>query len=222
TVVSRLASAASLLGAPRSSVPRRAWLLGAPPVPGAAPLGWRRVSLRTEDERGGVEVTLPETGLKSARVVLFYRGDAGDFDALSMGPGQTRVVPVSGTSGVHVVLADGDGSEATLRVRRVSEYPVALAASSARWRGGAVEVEWSTAQHRDLLAWVIERQEETPEGEGPALRETLPAAVASPDPTGYLFVDRVVEPGARYRYRVLALTTDGLLAEAFEARVQAR
>jgi hypothetical protein len=198
------------------------WLLGAAPSPGPAPLGWRRASLRTEDERGGVEIALPETGFRSARAMLFYRGDAGDFDAVPVLPGETRLLPASATSGVHVVLADGDGSEITLRLRRVPEYPAALAASSAEWRGGAVEVAWATAQHRDLLAWVVERREETPEGEGRAALETLPAASESPDATGYLLVDRNARAGQRYRYRVLALTTDGLLAEAFEARVQAR
>jgi hypothetical protein len=222
TVVSRLASAAARRGAPVASVARRAWLLAPVPAWGPAPLGWRRASLRTEDERGGVEITLPETGFRSARAVLFYRGDAGDFDSVPLAPGEARVLPAAGTSGVHVVLADGDGSEATLRLRRVPEYPAALAASGAEWRGGAVEVAWSTTQHRDLLAWVIERREETPEGDGPAERETLPTASESPEATGYLFVDRNAPAGLRYRYRVLALTTDGLLAEAFEARVQAR
>jgi hypothetical protein len=222
TVVSRLASASSLRGAPVAAIPRRVWLLGAAPSAGPLPLGWRRASLRTEDERGGVEIALPETGFRSARAVLFYRGDAGELDAMPVRPGETRLLPASATSGVHVVLADGDGSDVVFRLRRVPEYPATLVASSAEWRGGAVEVAWSTAQHRDLLAWVIERREETPEGEGPPVVETLPAATASPDVTGYLFVDREARAGARYRYRVLALTTDGFLAEAFEARVQAR
>lgn len=222
TVVSRLASAALSRGAPAATVPRRVWLFGGAAASGPAPLGWRRASLRTEDERGGVEITLPEAGFRSARAVLFYRGDAGDHDAVTVLPGETRRLPASAASGVHLVLADGDGSDLALRLRRVPEYPAALSGSGTEWRGGAVEVAWSTAQHRDLLAWVIERREETPEGEGPAAVETLPAATDSPDATGYLFVDREAREGARYRYRVLALTTDGLLAEAFEARVETR
>jgi hypothetical protein len=222
TVVSRLASAASLRGAPPAAIARRSWLLGSAISASPAPLGWRRASLRTDEERGGVEIALPENGFRSARAVLFYRGDSGDFDAVPVAPGETRMLPAAGTAGLHVVLADGDGSDAAFRLRRVPEYPAALAASSAEWRGGAVEVAWSTAQHRDLLAWVVERREESPDGDGTPTVETLPAATDSPDATDYLFVDREARPGARYRYRVLALTTDGFLAEAFEARVQAR
>ena len=221
-VAGRLASAARGQGAPAASVARRAWLLG--PVSAAAPppLGWRHVSMRTEDERGGLELSLPESGFGSGRALVFYRGDAGDFDAVPVGPGETRVLPAAGTAGVHVVLTDGDGSELSLRIRRVPEYPAGLAASAAEWRGGAIFVSWSTSQHRDLLAWVVERREEVPEGDGPVVRETLPAAVESPDPTGYLFVDRDARPGTRYHVRVLALTTDGFLSDAFEARVETR
>ncbi len=222
TVVSRLASAAARRGSPSAAIARRTWLLGSAPSAGPPPLGWRRISLRTEDERGGIELALPETGFAAGRAVLFYRGDAGEFDAVPVAPGETRLLPAAGTSGVHVVLADGDGSDLALRLRRVPEYPAALAASSAEWRGGAVEVAWSTAQHRDLLAWIVERREEALEGEGPMAVEALPAATESPDATSYLYVDRDARPGARYRYRVLALTHDGLLSEAFEARVETR
>ena len=222
TVTARVASAAARRGAPAATVARRAWLLAPVSAAGPAPLGWRRASLRTEDERGGVEIALPESGFRAGRVLLFYRGDSGDFDAVPVLPGETRFLPAAGTSGVHVVLADGDGSEVALRLRRAPEYPAALSASGAVWRSGAVEVGWSTAQHRDLLAWVVERREEAPEGDQLPVRETLPSASESPDATGYLYVDRDARPGSRYRYRVLALTTDGLLSEAFEARVETR
>jgi hypothetical protein len=222
TVVSHAASSAARRGAPVAAVARRAWLLAPVTAPGPGPLGWRRASLRTEDERGGVEIALPEAGFRAGRAVLFYRGEAGDFDAIPVLPGETRFLPASGTSSVHVVLADGDGSDVALRLRRMPEYPAALSASSAEWRGGAVEVAWSTAQHRDLLAWIVERREESPGAEGPPAVEVLPAATESPDATAYLFVDREARASSRFRYRVLALTTDGLLSEAFEARVQAR
>ena len=222
TVAGRLASSAARRGAPAASIARRSWLLTPVTAPAPPPLGWRRVSIRTEDERGGLEMTLPDSGFSAARAVVFYRGEAGDFDVVSFALGETRFVPAAGTAGLHLVLADGDGGDVAVRVRRAPEYPVALASSGAEWRVGATEVAWSTSQHRDLLAWVVERREELPEGEGPPVRETLPAASASPDPTGYLYVDREAKPGARYRYRVLALTTDGLLSEAFEARVEAR
>ncbi len=221
-VVARLASSAERSGAPAAAIARRAWLLGSASFSGPAPLGWRRISLRTEDERGGVELALPDAGFRAGRAVLFYRGDAGEFDSVPVTAGETRLLPAAGTVGVHVVLTEGDGSEIALRLRRAPEYPAALAASGAEWRGGAVEVTWSTAQHRDLLSWIVERREEALDGEGEAAVAALPAATDSPDATGYLYVDRDARPGARYRYRVLALTRDGLLSEAFEAWVETR
>jgi hypothetical protein len=221
-VAARIASAASRGGAPRAAVSRRTWLLGPVPAAAPAPLGWRRASFATEDERGGLELNLPDAGFRAARVLLFYRGDRGAFDALTLVPGETRLLPGSGASGVHVVLADGDAGELPLEVRREPEYPAALSSTGARWSSGAVQITWSTSQHRDLLAWVVERREETLAGEGAPSVETLPASAESPEATSYLFVDREARPSSRYRYRVLALTTDGLLSEAFESRVETR
>jgi hypothetical protein len=219
-----VASHLAASSAPRSdspAVPRRVWLAGdvVPAAPG--PLGWRRVSLRTEDERAGLEIALPDAGAHAARLLLFYRGDGG-FDSLPVFPGATRVVPAAGTASVEVVLADGDrAGEATLHVSRVPDYPAALASSRAGWTSGGVEIAWETSRHEDLLGWVVERRDET-DGDAPLERNTLPATVASGSATGYFWLDRDAIPGHRYRYRVLALTQDGLLGEAFEASVAGR
>ncbi len=216
-VASRLAAASP----PRGDLPavsRRAWLAGDVASAAPQPLGWRRVSLRTEDERAGLEIALPDTGARAARLLVFYRADGG-FDALPVFPGATRVVPAAGTSSVEVVLADGDGAaEAPLRVSRVPDYPAALASSRAGWASSGVEIGWETSRHENLLGWVVERRDET-DGDGAVERSTLPAAVASESATGYFWLDRGATPGHRYRYRVLALTEDGLLGEAFEASV---
>ncbi|MFI5120049.1 MAG: hypothetical protein ACHQM4_06520 [Thermoanaerobaculia bacterium] len=219
-----VASHLSAAGTPRSdstTVPRRVWLSGDVVRAAPAPLGWRRVSLRTEDERAGLEIALPEAGAHAARLLLLYRGD-GEFDSLPVFPGATRVVPAAGTASVEVVLADGDGSgEVPLRVGRVPDYPAALSSSRAGWTGGGVEIAWETSRHEDLLGWVVERRDETDGGEA-LERNTLPATRASETATGYLWHDRDAMPGHRYRYRVLALTEDGLLGEAFEAAVAGR
>jgi hypothetical protein len=219
-VASRLAAAST----PRSDSPavsRRIWLAGDIVPAAPAPLGWRRVSLRTEDERAGLEIALPDAGAHAARLVLFYRGDGG-FDSLPIFPGATRVVPAAGTASVEVVLADGDGAgEAPLHVRRVPDYPAALASSRAGWTSGGVEIAWETSRHEDLLGWVVERRDET-DGDAALERNSLPATRASESATGYFWLDRDAIPGHRYRYRVLALTEDGLLGEAFEASVAGR
>lgn len=203
------------------AVSRRIWLAGDVVPAAPAPLGWRRVSLRTEDERAGLEIALPEVGARAARLLLFYRGDGG-FDSLPAYPGATRVVPAAGTASVEVVLADGDGaSETPLRVRRVPAYPAALASSRAGWTNGGVEIAWETSRHEDLLGWVVERRDET-DADAALERSTLPATKASESATGYFWLDRDAIPGHRYRYRILALTEDGLLGEAFEASVAGR
>jgi hypothetical protein len=209
---------------PRSdstAVRRRVWLSGDVVKAAPAPLGWRRVSLRTEDERAGLEIALPEAGAHAARLLLLYRGDGG-FDSLPVFPGATRVVPAAGTASIEVVLADGDGAgEVPFRVGRVPDYPAALSSSRAGWTSGGVEIAWETSRHEDLLGWVVERRDET-DGDEALERNTLPATRASETATGYLWLDRDAMPGHRYRYRVLALTEDGLLGEAFEAAVAGR
>jgi hypothetical protein len=219
-VASRLAAAS----APRSdsaAVSRRVWLSGEIVPAAPQPLGWRRVSLRTGDERDGLEIALPDVGAQAARLLLFYRRDGG-FDSLPASPGAKRIVPAAGTASVEIVLADGDGSADTpLRVRRVPAYPAAVASSRAGWTNGGVEIAWETSRHEDLLGWVVERHDETDAG-APLERSTLPATAASESATGYFWLDRDAMAGHRYRYRVLALTEDGLLGEAFEASVEAR
>ena len=176
--------------------------------PAPPPLGWRRASLRTEDERGGVELALPEARLRAGRALLFYRGDAGDFDAVPVLPGETRFLPAAGTSGRARRPRGRRRVGVTLRLRRAPEYPAALSAVRRGVAPGAVEVAWSTAQHRDLLAWVVERREEAPEGEGLPSARRCRRRRSRPDRRDTSSWTRDAA-GARYRYRVLALTTDG-------------
>ncbi len=220
-VASRLAAADAPSGA-SPAFSRRAWLAGDVVPAAPIPLGWRRVSLQTEDERAGLEIGLPEAGARAARLLLLYRGDGG-FDSLPVSSGATRVVPAAGTASVQIVLADGDGAvEAPLRVRRVPDYPVALASSRAGWASGGIEIAWETSRHKDLLGWIVERRDETDPDAVVLVRDTLPATSDAESATGYLWIDRDAVPDHRYRYRVLALTEDGLLSEVFEASVAGR
>lgn len=219
-VAARVSAAGPGQGSP--VVSKRAWLAGDVASVAPAPLGWRRVSLQTDDERAGLEISLPDAGARAARLLLFYRGDGG-FDSLPVPSGATRVVPAAGTGSVEVVLADGDGAaDEPLRVRRVPDYPAALASARAGWANGGVEIAWETSRHRDLLGWIVERRDEADPGAAALVRETLPATSDAEGATDYLWFDRDAVPGHRYRYRVLALTEDGLLGEVFEANVAGR
>lgn len=192
-------------------------------LPAPVSLGWVRATVPSSDERGGLEVVLPDVrGARAARAALVYRPLAGEADTLPLVPGSARTFPLSGAEALSVVLVDGsDGGEVTLRLRRVPGYPALLASASAEWADGAVHLAWRTSAHLDLLAWVVSRLREEPDGslafDG---REVVPTTDASDDGSGFLLVDREARPGERYRYRVWALTVDGLLAEAFEAAVE--
>lgn len=193
------------------------------PLPAPPPLGWVRATFERLDERAGLEVVLPDTrAARGGHAVLVYRPLAGEPDTLPLAPGETRVLPLAGAGALSLVLVDGsDGGELAVRLRRVPGYPAVLASSSAEWRDGAVQLGWRTSSHQGLLAWVVSRYRELPDG-GLAFdgREIVPTTDLSDEGSGFLLVDRDALPGLRYRYRVAALTQDGLLSEAFEAAVE--
>jgi len=187
------------------------------------PLGWTRATFSSAEERGGLEVALPEAlGARGARAALVYRPHVGEPDALPLAAGASRVLPLAGTEALTLVLVDGpEEGEATVRFRRVPGFPAILSSSSAEWGDGAVHLSWRTSSHQELLAWVVSRLREEPDG-GLVLdgREVVPTTDASDESAGYLLVDREARPGTRYLYRVAALTRDGLLSESFEAAVE--
>lgn len=205
------------LSAGRSIVPGHLFL-AAPP-----PLGWVRATFERLDETAGLEVVLPDSrAARGGRAVLVYRPLAEEPDTLPLLPGEGRVLPLAGAGALSLVLVDGsEGGELAVRLRRVPGYPAVLASSSAEWRDGAVQLGWRTSSHQELLAWVVSRLREEPDGslvlDG---REIVPTTDVSDDGSGFHFVDREALPGLRYRYRVAALTKDGLLSVAFEASVE--
>jgi len=217
-VVSALAAAPSIRDEPAGGLPAGERTL---PVPG--PLGWTRATFSSAEERGGLEVVLPEAlGARGARAAVVYRPHVGEPDAVPLAAGASRVLPLAGTEALSLVLVDGsEDGEATARFRRVPGFPAVLSSSSAEWGDGAVHLAWRTSSHHELLAWVVSRLREEPDG-GLVLdgRELVPTTDASDEGAGYLLVDREARPGARFLYRVAALTRDGFLSEAFEAAVE--
>lgn len=203
--------------------PGRALVPGELALASPAPLGWVRVTFDRLEERAGLELLLPEScAARGARAVLVYRSFSGEPDAIPLAPGTRRVLPLSGAGALSLVLVDGSESgELAVGLRRVPGYPAVVASSSAEWNEGAVNLGWRTSSHQDLLAWVVSRFREGREG-GLLLdgREIVPTTDASEEGSGFLLVDREALPGARYLYRVAALTRDGFLSEAFETVVE--
>lgn len=197
---------------------------GEVPLAAPGPLGWARVTFERLDERSGLEVALPDTrAARSARAVLVYRPAVGEPDTLALAPGAARILPLAGAGALSLVFVDGsEAGDLSVGLRRVPGYPAVLAATGAEWRDGAVQVSWRTSSHQDLLAWVVARYREGIDGKL-ALdgRDIVPTTDSSEEGSGFQLVDHDALPGQRYRYRVSALTRDGLLSEAFEAAVEA-
>jgi hypothetical protein len=191
--------------------------------PGA--FGWRRAALTTAGERGGLELFLADGAPGLARAVVFYGGENGGFDGATLEPGAPRRFPLAGTTELDLLLVDGDGSDVPLRARRLPDYPAALASASAeredKSEGPAVRLSWRTSAHRDLLAWVVVREDEGEDGAyREASRELVPTSAAATTDYDYVILDQGAG-GRRSRYRVYALTTEGFLSETFEATVSA-
>jgi hypothetical protein len=192
-------------------------------VPAPPPLGWRRVAMRTTEEAGGVELVLPAPPRCAAgRALIAYRGEGDGFDAADLLPGESRRIPISGTSRLSLILVDGgEPGDLFVEMRRLPGYPAALSGFSAEWIGGAIRLSWRTERHRDLLAWVVSRVDETEDEPREPARGIVPTSESEEDPFAYQVDDTGIVEGHRYRYRVYALTTGGMLSEAFEAPVVA-
>ena len=219
-----VSEAVASASAPAEPSQGRPLSIGELPLAPPAPLGWARVTFERLEERTGLEVVLPDTrATRAARAVLVYRSYSGEPDTLSLEPGSSRILPLSGAGALSLLLVDGaEGGEVAFQLRRVPGYPAVLASTSAEWRDGAVQLGWRTSSHQELLAWVVTRYREGDDG-GLTMdgREIVPTTDASDEGSGFLLVDRDALPGLRYRYRVAALTTGGLLSEAFETAVEA-
>ncbi|MBL8115035.1 MAG: hypothetical protein JNK60_19285, partial [Acidobacteria bacterium] len=187
-----------------------------------AALGFRRATFRSgEEEHGGVELSL--SGDATASAIVEYRGAGGEYDAATVPSDRPLLLPVSGVSRLSLVLVSGGASEEgapALRLSRVAGYPVSMGASSAAWTDGAVQIAWRTRAHRDLLAFSVSRLSEGPDGTlAVESRELVPTSESSASGFAYHVIDREALPGRRYFYRVHAITSAGVLSEAFSAWV---
>lgn len=90
-------------------------------------------------------------------------------------------------------------------------YPAVLSGIGAEVRPGQVTLEWSTASEEDLAGWLVERAVRSTGPYSPVSRVPLPAQSRPGHAASYAFVDPTVRPGARYLYRVVAVTPAGLV-----------
>jgi hypothetical protein len=189
--------------------------------PAVAAWGAVQIRIRPEPPRGGMRIRFEGefAGRWEADVLLIGRD------------GTKRRLPVALIEGRGESVFPADAlSEVVLLVRQLSSedrvarrytyavhaergYPVELVALDVAAAGGpadGVAVTWETASEQDLIGFNVLRSRE--EG-GPAVRVNpvwIPALGDASNATAYRYLDRTVEPGVRYDYRVEAITRDGL------------
>jgi hypothetical protein len=172
--------------------------------------GMRIVAL--QDEAGAVAVQPLESDRADAWVAVRYTL-TGAFDVVPLSARSEVTVPLNGTvwAGVIVVGADAD-AHLSLAVRPVPDYPVRVKRWDFLASDQTVSLSWETQQQVGLRAFVVEALANGGSGSWKVVRRTiLPVADQDENSYGYTFVDEAHEGVAAYR--LLALTTDGFLAE---------
>jgi hypothetical protein len=194
-----------------------------PPVPEFAPAitqsktdvslvepGVRIVSLASDT---GAAAVLPLQSERTEAWVAVRYALTGAFDVVPLNQRAEVTVPLQGVAWAGaVVVATEPDAHLSLAVRAVSDYPVQIK----RWDFLAgdrqVTLSWETLRQEGLRAFVVEALEKTGPGSWKAVRRTiLPVADDGETSFGYAFVDEESEDVAAYR--LLALTSDGFLAD---------
>lgn len=210
------AFAAEFLGLPALSIQSSAPLAGG----GAA-----HARVRPDLADGGVTVRFEgEFGGRFA-CDLLLRGAGGDLHRLAVpldaeGRGQI-MVPAGAARDLVILVRNLDDPSApprryTWTAFRDEDYPVrflALAAESVAEPYGAVAVRWETSTERGLVGFHVVRSAEG--GEFRIVHPVwVPAVGTAPEGALYEFVDLDATPGIPYRYRVEAITEEGLTARS--------
>lgn len=194
-----------------------------PPVPDFAPsitqqdgsvrfagAGMRIVALSVDASAAAV---LPVQSDRVEAWVAVRYALTGAFDVIPLNPRAEVAVPMQGLAwaGVVVVGLEPD-AHLSLAVRPLADYPVRIERWDFLAGDRAVTLTWETQHHEGLRAFVVEALENSDPSTWNILRRTiLPVADNGESSFGYAFVDEETENVAAYR--LLALTTDGFLAE---------
>ncbi len=88
-------------------------------------------------------------------------------------------------------------------------YPFELAGLVAEAADGDVVLRWTTDGEHDMAGWNVYRSLAPLSGYARVNRLPIPAAGETGEPLEYVFSDSGVEPGAKYYYRLEALTSGG-------------
>ena len=199
--------------------------------PGA--LGFHAGAAELPPAQAGLDLRFSETGLRLVALpgdanavalqTLQSEGTAawvavryaltGTFDVVALSPKAEVVVPLRGVAWAAVlVVGIGPGAHVAINSRTLDEYPLRLKRWDFLAGEGAASLAWETQRHEGLRGFVVEALQADAAGKWSVRRRTMvPVAEDGESSFGYAFVDDDTKGvGA---YRLLALTTDGFLAE---------
>ena len=132
---------------------------------------------------------------------------------VALSPKAEVVVPLRGVAWAAVlVVGIGPGAHVAINSRTLDDYPLRLKRWDFLAGEGAASLAWETQRHEGLRGFVVEALQADAAGKWSVRRRTMvPVAEDGESSFGYAFVDDDTKGvGA---YRLLALTTDGFLAE---------
>ena len=213
---------ASRMGAPTfASVAEALPALSIQSDPDVAPLGMAAVLLRPGERTGGLALRFEgDVAARWSADVLLVRTD-----------GSMQRVPVAldAEGAGALTLPVADLREAILLIRNLDPegraarryswsalyepgYPAEISAVRVELAGerGGTLVSWDTARETGTIGFNVLR---APADGGPSTRINpvwIPAIGDAATPAGYSFLDAHPEPGVAYRYRIEAITADGL------------
>jgi len=197
-----------------------------PPV---APWGAAQVRIVPDSAEGGLGLRFEgESGAGwQADLLLIARGGTMRRLALDVGPDGSAeaTVPLEGLAEVLLLVRnlgsyDGAPRRYSYTAHRERGFPVEIVSFEAVPRGDAVDLAWETTLEQDLVGFNLLRSREDGGAEVLATPVWIPAVGLPDEPTSYQFLDRAVEPGVTYVYRLEAITTLGLTS--YSAPVIAR
>ncbi len=139
------------------------------------------------------------------------------IDVSSEGWGQSTV-PLDGVAEALLLVRnvgseDGAAHRYSYAAHRVRGFPFEISTLEARPIGDAgdgIDITWETTSESRLIGFNVLRIREDGGSEVVANPVWIPALGDRARPTSYHFLDRDVDPGASYIYRIQGITSDGL------------
>jgi hypothetical protein len=187
--------------------------------PAIAPWGAAHVRIVPDDAEGGLGIRF-EGGFRATWEADLLLTDAtGTLRRLALeltpeGWGEVTV-PLDGLVEALLLVRnvgseDGGSHRYTYAAHRERAYPVEIASFAARHLGDAVDLRWDTSSEQQLVGFNVLRVRDDGGTEVVVNPVWIPALGELDERTSYQYLDRQVEAGVTYIYRVQAITVDGL------------